>query len=262
MLMIKSLKTHITSIFTIATLVIWVILYCGCSAIKKTDKEEVKKIYLTFNMPVVKLTGEIIDVHDSMCIYYYKDYILYQLPNHYSLQDGEKIVLQEIRYNYFAYKKNDKYGYKFASLQDSTGEKILVDSLLAEKAFLNFPFYNKTNDSLVETVENVNNTFLLEKYVPKVKHDISYCDTSFLYYDGSIKNIDYSFSKELDSIMGLKLFKVKLLYNEKYLHAYKMIAPKREFRFEINELPVDNAQEIIFFWERVKKWRVQNGDKF
>jgi hypothetical protein len=254
MLMIKSLKTHITNIFTIAILMIWVILYCSCSAIKKTDKEEVKKIYLTFNMPVVKLTGEIIDVHDSMCIYYYKDYILYQLPNHYSVEDGEKIVLQEIRYNYFAYKKNDKYGYKFASLQDSTGEKILVDSLLEEKAFAASKFYNLANgNNLIKSFKEPKTNVLVNIYAPKIIVDEAYNDTTYFYFTDKLKNIDYSFSKELDSIMGLKLFKVKLLYNEKYLHAYKMIAPKREFRFEINELPVDNAQEIKNFLGRAKK---------
>ncbi len=250
--MIKSLKKHIASILIINVLVICFLQQLSCSAIEKSNQDSVRKIYLTFNMPVVNLAGELTNVHDSLCIYYYNNYILYQLPNHYSQEEEGKIILREIQYNYFVYKKGDRDGSVFSSLKDSVGKKVKVDSVLAAEAFSTAIFYNNKNDSLIKTIQDISANTIVKMYVPKFKYDDTYGDTLYLYFTKKLKNINYSFSKELDSSMNFKLYKVRLLYNPRYSTTYKIMAPKREFKFEINELPVDNAVEIKYFFRRLK----------
>ncbi len=248
--MTKFLKKTSSYILTIAIVGISLTYYCSCSTIKDNYTDNVTKIYLTFNMPVVKLDGELINVEDSLCIYYYKNYVLYQLPNHFSLENENKVILQEIRYNYFIYRKNDKYGYEFNSLNDSVGEKRVVDSLLSKKAFFNTNFYDKKTDSLIKILQYSKANTLLYIYVPKVKYDETYGDTLLLYFTKKLKNVDYTFSKELDSSTNLKLYEIKLLYNKGYSTTYNITLPKREFRFAINELSVNNPQEVKSFCER------------
>ena len=75
----------------------------------------------------------------------------------------------------------------------------------------------------------------------------------YYYYSKDFKNIDYSFSKEQDSIKKMKLFKVRFIYNPTPKGKYLFPVPKREFLFELKKVPGLNSKEIIEFVERFKK---------
>ena len=67
-----------------------------------------------------------------------------------------------------------------------------------------------------------------------------------------MKNVEYSFSKKLDSLKHMKLFRIRFLIKEKYSPTYKLTLPKREFLFEIKEVAVDNPKEILDLFEKFK----------
>jgi hypothetical protein len=66
-----------------------------------------------------------------------------------------------------------------------------------------------------------------------------------------LNDINFSFSKQLDSAENLILVKIRLMYNEKFSQQYKIIMPKREFVFEINKLPATDSSEIIELLQKV-----------
>lgn len=67
-----------------------------------------------------------------------------------------------------------------------------------------------------------------------------------------MKGIDYSFSKELDSIKKQKIFKVKILYNEQFYKGYNFKFPKRQYLFEMKEMPKDNLNSMGSLFEKIK----------
>lgn len=93
---------------------------------------------------------------------------------------------------------------------------------------------------------------MVEKYIPKIKYDESYSDTTFLYYSFQLNGIDFTFSKELDSLKGMKLFKIRAVFNPIPKGKYSFKVPSREYLFEIDRYDINNRQEILSLFEKFK----------
>lgn len=96
---------------------------------------------------------------------------------------------------------------------------------------------------------------LAEKYISKKISDQSYPDTTIFYYNTKLKNIDYSFSKDLEKARKLKLFKVRLIYTSQYYKGYSIKVPRREFMFHLKEESVADPEIPISFFTRFEKDR-------
>ncbi len=130
----------------IAALMIFSDLLITCSSenIKKGNK--IRRIDMLYNIPIVKLNGELQNIADSLSTFYYKGIILYKFPFTYSSEDANTIKSQEIRFKYFIYQKEKSYGYYYDSINARSFRKMKVDSLLSTKAFASNNFYDKNND--------------------------------------------------------------------------------------------------------------------
>ncbi len=126
-------------------------------------------------------------------------------------------------------------GYLFNPAGAAKPIEISLDSFLNIRAFKNFPFYNENNDSLVESIPDKENQQLIEKHIFKHKKDQSYSDSVYYYFDNALNDIDYSFSKKLDSAKNRKLYKVRIIYNIIRKGNKGMDIPRREFSFEIQK---------------------------
>jgi hypothetical protein len=197
---------------------------------------------------------------DSAILIHYKDLILYlagytfqetftTLDTNWNIID-EKILDPETRYTPFVYKKDHVWGLKFDSLTSKHSRIFPVDSLLKEKTFKEGLFAITENDSLVYSGTDENNIFL-EKYIPRIKYDLSYSDTSFFYYSSELNHIDYSFSKKLDSTKKMKLFRVRHFYKQAPKGAYPVDLPDHEYLFEFKKTQLTNQQQILDFLKRV-----------
>ena len=227
----------------------------------------IRSINLVASTPMVKTdNGQLVGLVDTLKIVYYENLVLFQIPYFDQLVNiitgksgnviGEKLIKDELRYKLFIYRKGSNYGFIYDSLNAKDSQKLLVDSFLSDRTFQSMEifsrFYKNSNDSLIETSTDSKNGSLTEKYLTKVKYDESYNDTSYLYYTNELNGIDFSFSKELDSIKNMKLFKIRFIYNLLQTNKYSFAIPKREFLFEIRETPVSNRREIIDFIMRFK----------
>jgi hypothetical protein len=227
----------------------------------------IRAINIVASTPMVRSeNGQLINLADTIKIIYHENSILFLIPYFDQLINivtnksgdvlGEKLIKQELRYKLFIYRKGSVHGFMYDSLTAKNGEKLSVDSLLSERSFQNMKFfsvYKSSNDSLIETLTDSKKEFLTEKYLTKVKYDESYNDTTYLYYAKKLNGIDFSFSKELDSIKNMKLFKIRYIYNSLQSDKYSFVIPKREFLFEIMEVPVANPKEIIDFISRFER---------
>ncbi|HEY5772437.1 MAG TPA: hypothetical protein VIS75_07410, partial [Chitinophagaceae bacterium] len=140
-------------------------------------------------------------------------------------------------------------GFLFTSINDSSrGKKYLVDSFLANRGLKGKDFDIPIDSlwSLTEVIK-VKEDILFEKYGSLKQGDETTIDSIYYYYSKDMNKIEYSFSKKLDSIKAMKLFKVRFLYNERTSTSNKIILPKRELSFELIEETASNPQKIIEF---------------
>ena len=218
-----------------------------------TNTNSIKKVEFIFSYPLIQITeGKIFfsNLKDTICIFYYHNYILYRLPTRKSFETGENIAGTE---RYFLYKKNDVYGLFFKTKNDMIGTKAPVDSFLVNDGMQGMDF-ERPSDSLWKFIGQVKDKgIVLEKYAALKQGSEVSLDSIYYYYSKKLENVEYSFSKHLDSLANMKLFKVRLLINQKYSPRYNLTLPKREFLFEIKETPVSNTENLIQIFERSKK---------
>lgn len=141
---------------------------------------------------------------------------------------------------------------RYDSFGASKGLSFNVDSLLKDKIVKNDVFYIP-NDSLVETVNGIDGYSMLKKYVPKIKYDDSYADSSYLYFSDNLRDVKHSFSPLLDSTEKMKLCKVIFVYNPIPKGKYDKDMPRRQMLFEIKKITIDEPEKIITLFERFKR---------
>ena len=253
--------------FHYTLLIIFVLNYTNCSTFKKGDND-LRSINLIHKWDLVTVEdGQLISASDTLTIYYFQNLVLYKIPytnevsNVTTDKNGdvidEKLMESETKYKYFIYEKDSSFGFKYDSINAKNNRRFSIDSFLTQKAFKGASFYQRGNDTMIASSWNEDKSVLIEKYIPKIKFDQSYNDTSYLYFTSSLKKVDYSFSKELDSSKNMKLFKVRFINNPLPRGVYSFDVPRREMMFEIRETPVTDSNEIIRFFERFKKCCVQ-----
>ncbi|TMI66252.1 MAG: hypothetical protein E6H07_10255 [Bacteroidetes bacterium] len=243
---------RVTIAFTLA------IILLNCSFRNKDRIKDSNRFLLILNFPVVQLDGKLLNLTDSIFITFDRTTIIYQLPSHHSIEDDEKILFQELRYSGFVFNRDDKFGYFFNSINDSIGKKTSVDSILKIKAFGFLDIYDVIKESKLESsYTNPQNHTLTQVYSSKKIVDESYNDTSYLYFNKRNPLIDLPFSKKIDSVMNLSLFKARFLFNERYSELYKIKVPKRDITIDLikmkNEISSEAKSFLHLFKSKIKK---------
>lgn len=244
---IRNLST--AKVLVISTLAVFIITISHCNR-KPDEKYGVREMRFIVNYPVVLTNKSFFNLKDTITIFYVQNFILYRLLATRKIDTNDKQLGTE---PYFIYQKDNNYGFLYNSLISKNNKKLPTDSFLLKKAFLNTAF-GVPEDSLwiLHSRISEGNKYLMEKYIPRKNFGENSVDSVYYYYDNQIFN-EYSLSKKLDSVKKMKLFKVRLLYNEKYSQVNKFNIPKREFLFEIKMVSVSNREAIIDFVERFKK---------
>ena len=153
-------------------------------------------------------------------------------------------------YKYFIYNDNDSMGLLFDSAIAVTGVRKRIDSFFARKFYGEIAPVNKFNVKINSFTEETGNT--VDVYVLNNKPDRTYPDTTKLYYNARFNHLFYSFSKELDSVKGMKLFKFRFIYNADDPKKFNDPWPAKEFFWEIQEDTLLNKKEILDFIQRHK----------
>ena len=236
---------------TNAALMIFLLFFVSACS----QKEHLRCISLSYIFPtnIYRENDEIkiYSLKDTISIFYYSDYLIYRLPPIVKFETDEKIKGTE---PYFIYNKQDSFGVLFNSLTDSScGRTCPVDSFLFNRGFkvkdMDIPA-----DSVwpLMEVKKDKDGILIEKYAMLKPEDEMSIDTIYYYYSRKMNKVKYSFSKKLDSISHMKLFKARFLFNSKFSSSERAFLPKREISFEIREVHPPDAKEIFSL---IKKYR-------
>ena len=223
-----------------------------------TNNTSIQGVELTFSYPFIQITKGNLNysnLKDTISIFYYNNYVLYRLPPTKRFETDENIPGTE---PHFLYKKDGVYGLFFKTKMDTLGTRISVDSFLVKEGIRGRDF-QLPSDSLWKFTGRIKDkSIVLEKYaILKQVSEIS-LDSIYYYYSKNMEDVEFSFSPHLDSLAGMKLFRIRLLINQKYSPTYNLTFPKREFRFEIKEVPVSDTKDLIQIFERFEKTGLLN----
>lgn len=228
-------------------------LNSACNFAKHAKKVEMYD--LTSKIEMVKVSDKSYYVlNDTVGIIYYDDFTIIKIPiteqtSIVNSEDNgrivETILNSQIKNEYFIYQNKKGYGLLFQSLNDSLPEKFPIDSILNTWTFKNWKFFNEDLDSLVFTKSEFNGD-TKQTWVPTMKPDLSYADSTYLFFSKSLNNLPFSFSPELDRVHNSKLYKVKMIYNSITDDANTTI-PRREYLFEIKKSNTNDIHPIINF---------------
>jgi len=249
-------KTYVLTIISL--------LHFSCSSVLKSHtKNKLNLIKVTSKIQMVdKEKGKLINLIDSFFIFYYENLILYRIPEIIEFSKftsdsnnniiNQKFIRAETRYSYCIFKKGESTGLLYDSLTSKNFSQFSTDSLLEEKTIfkqgISMEPYN-----IVESVTLNNDSVIFEKYIPKIKKDETFPDSSYLYFNKEFNKIGFSFSRKLDSLKGMKLYKFKIIYNPIPKEIYAFNVPRRELVFEFSEETVFNPKEVVDFFESYKK---------
>lgn len=234
------LITRLLKFFTAA--IIMIAAPC-CYSVDKSGS--VNQLDLIINYPIVFMQepGKLhcTNWHDTVHIFNNENYVVYQLTPVRRLSDDSKISKSQ---TYFVYRIGDDSGHVYTpSLRDSVTVK--VDTLLKYYGFANADFAPSYLDSLHERKEFEGIT--IEKYYLKQKVEKFPYDSSYYYFRTGLTT-KYSIARTQDSLHsneGKKVFKVRLIGNEKYSDQFKMVIPRQELYMEIQQVNTKNSKEIL-----------------
>lgn len=178
---------------------------------------------------------------DTIRVMKFNDLTLYTLPPKRRLEDNSQIVGTQ---SYFILKENAIHGIWFKNLDSiRTGEKHLADSFLEKRAFRTMKFVTGQSDSLVETSSS--NEILIEKWIPRASQDDNIYDSIYFYFNKKKPVSNVFLSQELDSLKGMYLFKVRVVYNEKFSSSNNVFLPRREFYFETTQKQILKSDKKV-----------------
>lgn len=247
--MISLLRQHTINL----VIILMVCFVISCLPPGRTDERSIKGIKVTYNVPILKVDGQLLNVTDSFFVFYFENFVLYKTTYKRTWESQMRIERVEVRYHYFIYERNSRFGFYYDSVNRILPEKNPVDSFLKLKAFKGFNYYDNVNDSLIQKV-NLPNGQILETYLPRVRYDQSYGDTTYIYYTPKLTDVEYSFSKELDSSRNLKVYKVRIVYNSQFYSGYLFKFPRREYLFELSDYEEKDLDQIRNLFQQFEQY--------
>jgi hypothetical protein len=192
--------------------------------------------------------------------YYYKDYAVFVLDKVMTYEEfltdtsGYTFPISEMRmeikYVYYVCKKDQAVCIKYENVTDTAGEKMNKDSIISKYGVRTSEFLRSGKFTLVST-DSLTAETILKKYKRIQKENFTDCDSIYCYFSKKLNNIPFTYSKELDSITGLKLFKRELIYDELYRKVPNdSIEIPRIVAEEMKEINVNNKDSIIALCKR------------
>lgn len=243
----------------------WFILVCISFQCKTVEKKGLHPLQFYAVLPIIDNTGHLDTTFTrSVDIVRYNNIVLLNIayrPMTFETisETAEEVVnrlvfLDDTAYEYFIYKKGEPKGYEYYSLDSPAQREQFVDTFYNNTLFATMVFYDPKTDSLVSS-QRIDKNRLEEKYIPKIKYDASYPDTTVFLFDKRLQGVDYTLSKKLDSLRKMKLVKVVSIFNHHFNFQGKDSLVREEMVFGIRPSTIKNEKEVINFMKKFEEQR-------
>jgi hypothetical protein len=237
---------HTTKLLLINTgLAVCFFCMLTCFSVKKTDAKNITGIKVIASTDIADSTGGLVTWRDTTFIYYRKNYVLYFLPFTYIGDDGNEIA-EKRGFTYFAHRQHAKTGLRFRFIDNINGTTHNVDSFTRMKAYTGGDYSDLTEVDLMKQSNNIGADFFTKIYLLNSKPDNGdYPDSAIYAYSNKLKDIPYTFSKELDSSSNAKLYGIKLVFRQRFYAEFKKLIPKRIMEFNFSKLQAIQNLDLL-----------------
>jgi hypothetical protein len=187
-------------------------------------------------------------------IYYYRDQVMYQTYYyHAEINTPEDLESPEYKYLYysFVFSKDKIHGIRCDSNNLETARVVTVDSMLAGEwaARINFSRFFRENKTKLLSVTHKRGEKTQVFSASNLKDTGMRGSIILSYTSKNLKGIGFSLSKELDSAMKMKLYKVVMINNARLIGENKILLMRAEIPYLLEEIPITNAEELRIFFE-------------
>ncbi len=224
-------------------------IFCSCVISNKHSANNITRIIVSTKSPDRIVDNRVELFVNDFYISYFGQYLLYELPYHKTYEINNKLIYDSLKYEYFVYNTNNKFGYSLKNSGDSFKIKINADSILQTRAYggtwdmgdifkeLEIKTFNKysSGHSKITCRYTFNNIFY---------------DSANFYYDKDIKDIKFSLSKSLDSANNSKLYKIEMFLRKDRAATALNLKDFYINSIEIKKVPVVNENELKKLFQR------------
>ena len=226
----------------IATMML--INFLNCSLLVK-DKSNMVAINFYYSWPTPKDNGEIFELNDTTMILYYDDYTLNKksITNYIETEDSFEIIKT---YYYLLNKVGERVFYKFDSLTQNAGKKCDYDSVMKYNFFSTFKFFTQESKDLFEEKQNTKTGIIMEKYVPDIKKDSTYPDTSVFYFSKKFPPVKFTFDSLVEAKRKMKLTKIDFLFNKQFDKFKQVTKPSKHLSFGIMKYDLSKEEQQVY----------------
>jgi len=208
-----------------------------------------------YNLPLSNWNSSLNDTSTFYDVFYYNSLVMYKLFYDFDSSINGESVLTERRHYFFVFHKDSLYGYTYYPNRPHLMAygRLRVNSLLEKNSLESNNFDTllsiKPDSSYYEADGN-----LVKIYNPPIRKGDFTDYTLYLYYTKTLNGIKETFSKKMDNIKDMKLFRIRILPKK----AYKNVFPKKEILYEMKEAPVENQQEVLAYFNKYRKEHLKN----
>lgn len=231
---------------------------------KILNHNEVLCLKMTNNFPIFEFKdsiGKIIkyDTFETR-VYWYKNQVLYQRS--YMFEDLSRTDLNphwQMKYYSFVYTKGAETGLFFDSTRNIFSKPVRVDSMLKQLRKYKLEVQDLYSEMFIKYMSASKIDYrgdCEELYYFKGKRDSTMIGTVVFYFTDKdrFKNVEYSFSEELDNIKNKKLYKIVTTTNARFIGPPNNLYMDRSEVFQkIEKIAIDNPAEIKKYFEENNK---------
>lgn len=237
-------------------LMLFALLTIGCKTHKGLERFE-KALEIVYQLPIqdskesmlrARQTLRLVE-RDSISIFIIP-FFTHVMRNNID-KNGDLISEEWIRTDtseyYVIYKENNSFGFVYDTSIHKVWRKIEVDSFLTSSSVLSldsFASHMTDHDTLVSSVSSNDGSVLTEVYIPKIKNDFTYSDSTIIKYDKALNDFRFSFSRKEDEEKQRKLCQVKMVYNPDPQATTPELRHGRVISFEMNPVKMVRSAYI------------------
>lgn len=255
-------------VHNILKIIILIVVFCSFRASKRLEYSSnlcetiFKKKIVLYTFPGSQKNGKLTYENFSFSIYHSDKYEIYEFPLTKTYRKVNNNVINidsiTIKSQYLVTEKGNILGLFYS---DNRVNKVKKDSTISK--YLSFK--DISSDSLnnimrqfrLLTREKLQNGTIEEKYIPINPNDkaLTIPDTLCTYFSDSMKDVDYSLSKMLDSLKRSKYVGFRGVFLSKKYPSITVQVPSVQIKLEMKEMPLDNEATILELMNKYKKDR-------
>jgi hypothetical protein len=217
------------------------------------DSPEVKGYHFYYSVPLPKKNGSIIRADSFYDVFYYGDLMMYRAYYLFDSTFNNGTILQIHRSFYFIFNKDSAYGRAFYKEPHfEPWDRVSVDYIkkkvrLESDAYDNF--LSKKPDSSYSDSGNLVKIYQIE---PTAAFPEKY--TYSFYYSPNINPPTEYFSKTMDNVKGMRLFRIKMFAHGGYWPQEDFNYPERELKLEMSTVSeLDKTEAMEYFRKYLEK---------